>query len=364
MKNLLIGNGINIQFGDNEYCNENIIRRAIGNLENNNYNPELYPFEVGNWLKLLHKEYPNLLDGLYDKLFFTSDVEEALKSFKERYKHRGKYLTIDEIGFEDYFIIHEILCRSEMKYFEKRFKNQDNLRRLFLDSIYNSGKIQNIYKKFPVKFKSYVENYSSIFTTNYDRNIEIFTKKTVFYLHGAFHVLDEVYNQNSLRNQLSDAPVKKTPVIKGHEYLFSNALITGYSKLHNITINSKANVALSKANDAHKKNEFKFESLSKSDVVFLRNLSEVIKLQSENPSLSINEYYPIKEFKKIKGTIDIIGLSPNNDNHLFETINSNSDLQSVRFYYYDIDDIDFVKKAFSNLKVEFIDIRNLWKKIS
>jgi len=77
LKNLLIGNGINIQFGGSENCNKNIITRAIYNLNNNKYNPELYPFKIGNWLNLLHKEFPNLLHGLYDKHAFTSDEKKS-----------------------------------------------------------------------------------------------------------------------------------------------------------------------------------------------------------------------------------------------------------------------------------------------
>ena len=335
MKNLLIGNGINIQYSGNEYCNRSIINRALNNLKDCNFNPALYPFQTGDWLRLLHKEYPNLLDGLYDKHPYLSDEKESLKSFKERYIKLGCNLQIDEIGFEDYFIIHEILCRSEKRYYKKRHENREFLKRLFLDSIYNAGKVQKIYKNFPNKFKSFIDNYNLIFTTNYDINIEYFSEKEVLFLHGAFHILDEVYNQNSLRNQLTDAPVKETPVIKGYEYLFSNSLTTysGYSKLHNMTMNSVANIALSKAYDAYKHNKFDFESLINSDVVFLKNLAEIVKLQNKNPSLSINEYYPIKEFKEIQDSIDIIGLSPNNDNHLFDTINNNSNLKCVRFYY-------------------------------
>ena len=364
MKNLLIGNGINIQFGGNEYCNTSIINRAINNLKVSNFNPELYPFQIGNWLILLHKVYSKLLNGLYDKHAFTSDEKISLKSFKERYINLGNNLQIDEIGFEDYFVIHDILCRSEKGYYKKRHENREFLRRLFLDSIYNTGKVQNIFKNFPIKFKLFIDNYNLIFTTNYDMNIENFLKKNVLYLHGAFHILDEVYNPKSFKNKLSNAPVKKTPVIRGYEYLFSNALTSnsGESKVHNMLMHSQANIGISKFAVGLNNNKFNIEPWINSDDINLKSFGEAIKLKSKNPNESFKEYYPIKDFKKIQNTIDIIGLSPNNDSHLFDIINNNPDLQSVRFYYYDIDDIDFIKKAFSNLTVEFFDIRNLWKR--
>lgn len=40
MKNLLVGNGINIQFGGYENTNEAIIVRGIKNLEKNNFPKE------------------------------------------------------------------------------------------------------------------------------------------------------------------------------------------------------------------------------------------------------------------------------------------------------------------------------------
>ena len=365
MKNLLIGNGINIQFGNNEYCNNNIIKRAINNL-NNNYNPMLYPSEIGDWLMLLHSVYSNLLNGFYDKHAFTSYEQNSLKSFKERYEYLGNNLLIDEIGFEDYFIIHEIFCRSEKKYFEKRHENREYLRRLFLDSIYNNGNIQVLYKKFPNKFKSFIEKYNLLFTTNYDMNIENFSKKRVLYLHGAFHILDEVYNQKSFKNMLANAPIKKNPIIKGYEYLYSNALTThsGESKVHNMLLPKHANNGISKFTDGLNKNKINIETWINSDDINLKSFGEAIKLKSKDSSLSFNEYYPIKDFKKIQDTIDIIGLSPNNDSHLFDIINNNSDLQFVKFYYHDIDDIGFVKKLFSNFTVEFFSVRNLWKRFS
>jgi len=56
---------------------------------------------------------------------------------------------------------------------------------VFIDSIYNNGKINSIYQHFPQRFIEFVNEFDCIFTTNYDKNIELATGREVLYLHGA-----------------------------------------------------------------------------------------------------------------------------------------------------------------------------------
>jgi hypothetical protein len=37
MKNILVGNGINIEFGGKDYCNSEIIKRLMSNLQTKDY---------------------------------------------------------------------------------------------------------------------------------------------------------------------------------------------------------------------------------------------------------------------------------------------------------------------------------------
>ena len=53
MKNVIIGNGVNIQFAGSEYTNESIIKRAITKLETGDYSSEVYTNEIENWIKIL-----------------------------------------------------------------------------------------------------------------------------------------------------------------------------------------------------------------------------------------------------------------------------------------------------------------------
>src|SRR5690606_980046 len=146
------------------------------------------------------------------------------------------------------FLLNELHCRKNGITNPERFYLQEFLRRLFLDSIYNNGKVNLIHEKFPHIFINFLNQFDGTFTTNYDRNIEIATKKEIFYLHGAFHVLAHVYDPKSFRNQLSDRPVEKAPAIGGYEHAFSTALTgsSGAFKQYASDSQQDANSAISK----------------------------------------------------------------------------------------------------------------------
>lgn len=55
---------------------------------------------------------------------------------------------------------------------------------MILDSIYNEGKLQEIYKSMSKKVKDYFADYDEIFTLNYDNNIEHLMGKTFFIYMG------------------------------------------------------------------------------------------------------------------------------------------------------------------------------------
>lgn len=55
---------------------------------------------------------------------------------------------------------------------------------MILDSIYNEGKLQEIYKSMSKKVKDYFADYDEIFTLNYDNNIEHLMGKNVFIYMG------------------------------------------------------------------------------------------------------------------------------------------------------------------------------------
>lgn len=194
MSSIIIGNGIDIQFGGFEYTNKSIIERALLYLKKDDFSIDVYTKEIKTWIYTLHSAVPDFINGHYDQLAVYNDEKEELGSFKKNY---SKNVSISDIGFEYYFLLNELHCRKNKITNPERYYFQEFLRRLFLDSIFNKGKINKIHLNFNPSIVNYISSFDNIFTTNYDRNIELATDKSVLYLHGAFHVLDPVYDSDS-----------------------------------------------------------------------------------------------------------------------------------------------------------------------
>lgn len=362
MRSIILGNGINIQFGGADYLNENIIKRSLNKIKSGEYSKEVYPEEIGTWLIYLFSQVPIICQGDYDQYTFGSDEREGLNEFKSCYKNR---VAIHEVGFEDYFFVNDLCCRKNKIANPERYNFQEMLRRLFLDSIYNNGKINQIYKHFPDRFIEYLNSFENVFTTNYDRNFEHVIEKKVYYLHGAFHMLDDLYNPNGYRNQLSDKPANDAPIIQGYEHVFSTALTTnsGFYKLYSLESANHANTALDKLSEGitnNQKTEQEIETWKNSENSIIRRFYEAIKLKQKDKDFHFPTEYGFDYLKNIGGSVTFIGLSPINDTHLFTCLSENQDVSSVIYYYFDNGD----KKKFLSLittkDVEFKDVREFW----
>ncbi len=275
-------------------------------------------------------------------------------------------MHISEIGFEDYYFLSELYCRKENINNPDRHDIKELLRRLFLDSIFNKGKVLNIFRSFPDYFVKVLKAFDNIFTTNYDNNLELATHKEVFYLHGAFHVLDEVYDRKSLRNMLPDRPVDQSPVITGYEHLFSTALTeySGAQKQSKSEMQQLANQALEKFAESYNNRpdlRSQMDKLKNSSDPLVRNLFTGVKLKSESPNLGVSDDYALSSLSKIMGSVTLMGLSPNNDDHIFKAINDNEGIDSIEFYYYDENEPDAVSTLLCNKNVFLYDIKYFWE---
>ena len=101
-------------------------------------------------------------------------------------------------------------------------------------------------------------------------------------------------------------------------------------------MNSNTNIALSRFAEKTGSDPLFYKQvrgLSKSKDKLLKNIGESILLKQENPNLEYEEYYPIHEFKGLHGSITIIGLSTDNDDHIFKLVNDNDNITEIIFYY-------------------------------
>lgn len=309
---------------------------------------------------------PSIISGDYDKFAVINYEKESLIEFKKRYSNL-RTLSLYDIGIEDYFFIYELFSRENKISNPERFEIRQALKRMFVDAIYNKGKINKLIKRFPHKLREFLLSYDNILTTNYDNNVENFIKKSVYYLHGAFHILDEVYNPNSFRNMLSDSPANNVTIPREFKHLYSNILMTYAGELKDFAMktNFQANSTIDKfIQGMEEKPELvpQIEKWRDDDNSIVRNMYEAISIR-KNTNSKIVEYYPIAEIESIKGTIDIIGLYPNNDSHIFNTIRDNVRVDTINFYFYDKSEISLAEDVLKDKVVTAHSVKELWKSL-
>ena len=110
------------------------------------------------------------------------------------------------------------------------------------------------------------------------------------FTHGAFHIKDQVYNPHSLRNLLTDAPLRRIKVDERYPHLYSNCITTysGDNKLFTIKQGKLANDTIEKFAKGYEENiniKNDINSFLNSDNQILINLAESTKLKIENKEL-------------------------------------------------------------------------------
>lgn len=356
MKTILVGNGIDIQFGGYDYLNSSIIRRAIDNVECKRFNPLDYPPDILSYINELF-EYARMI--LIDPKCIENKVwdkwdKEILKNFLIRYTPHT-LTSVEDLGFEDYFFIQKLMFNAtydpKIGNWKERQEYYEYLRRFFLDAIYNDGKLLEI--EYPSKLSSFFKQFDKIFSLNYDKNIEKITDCPVYYLHGAFHILNEKYNNDSPMNILMNIHTD----LKGREHLYSTALTTycGEEK-------EKLLIQADQINTFFKSATALKEKCIKSGTKMHSQLARIIDAYEKCPGYTYPQNYCYDKFENIKGSLTILGLSPMNDEHILKIINSKID--HIRYYYYSLGNYEkectIIKEIFPEKEIEFVDVVSFW----
>lgn len=372
MNNLLVGNGINIQFNKKDYTTQQLVLRILKNCDREDFPSHIivnFPYLLKNYIGQLFLEARDILEDKYDSYTNCFAEVESLKSFKKRYKDKINILRITDIGFEDYYLIHDLVCHKTNTQNPKQYYIREAMRIAYLYAIYNDGKINTLYQEYPRKFIDYLIGFDNIFTTNYDLNVELATQKQVYHIHGQFDKKSDVYLLNSFRNQLPDAPIKEIEIDENYFYLYSNALTTHSGAYKELQIKqiSQANsvvekMAMAYNNDPKIKQEVDSWTIEANKLT--ANMGYAIQLKVVNPSLTFSDNYHFDIFKNITGTLQILGLSPWNDFHIFESVND-SDIDKCVYYYFDESECDKIKELLPELnvqgKIEFLSVKAFWE---
>lgn len=366
MNHLLFGNGLVIQFGGARYTNRSIIKRCLRNVRTGDYPGHLYPRECADMLHALHGEYPSVLRGGYDRYAVAGFEKSALADFKRRYTGNPR-LAIHDMGFEDYFLIFELVHNKLQVGNPDRFQSRGVLRRMLLDSIYDCGAIQLVYKRFPKGLAEFVAAHNTVFTTNFDQNLESTSGTEIHHLHGAFHVLSDVYDPSSFRNQLSEDLLDGEKVDDRYLHLYSSCLVSYVSELKDWPMRQAdlANTAMDKFMSAYKNDPSIREQIHAWDETtpLLRRLAEAVKLKVGRPELAHRQQYPAKELLEVSGTLRIIGLSPNNDDHVFARIRENDRISLVEYYSFSDMDSRSALQILQGKDVSIRDVHQLWRSL-
>lgn len=350
-KSILIGNGININFGGKAYSNEFIMKRIIFNALENRYDPlfggKIRGDEIAAIFRDLAKWANEISEGKYDA-FILDNEKTTLADFKERYTCKLEHYY--EVGLEDWLFILYVFFLKNKDLLNDWPLVKQGFEQMMLDAIYNDGDIQKIYKSMGSSVKKWLLSYDNIFTLNYDNNIEELINNPIFHLHGDYGTLADGENPETVIGYIN-ASKGQSVVVPNFEHCYCNALF-GY------TGDYKYEIAF-----AFEKGEVGLRALAKSGIpseYFPAPIAEMLQVHQEHPELSFCSSYYFDKFRALTGELHIIGMSPNNDNHVFKLINE-SDLEKIVFYYYSKNEIQNLLPI--DHKIEFRSVQDLWKEL-
>lgn len=351
-KSILIGNGININFGGKAYTNDFIIKRILFNARANKYESlfdgEINGNEIANIFVELAKWTNEIAAGKYDAII-PENEKSILEDFKNRYNWKLSHYY--EVGLEDWLFILHVYFLQNADIADNWSSAKQGFERMMLDAIYNDGDIQNLHKVMGRPVKRWLLEFSNVFTLNYDNNVEDLIKHPVFHLHGDFRTLANSENPQTLLGYIRKTKGENVDIPEDFEHCFCNALFD-YAGEH------KYEIAC-----AFEKGSEGLQSLEKSGIppaFFPAPIEELLDVHKEHPRLAFGSNYHFTEFKKITGELHIIGMSPNNDYHIFKLIDE-SNVDKVVFYCFT--DGKPKKGLPIHQEVEYRSVQKLWKQL-
>ena len=322
-QNLLVGNGINIQFGGADvYSGYATMSRVVKNIKKGKYTALTEnSLTIDEQLDILNKMV-KVIDQIKagkcrdraDGLFMMMELDRITRTYPVN-------SSISSVFLEDYFLAFEI--------FNNGFRATDGeeqsdiykktifafLRQMIVDGIYNEGSINDVYKNFYPGMSKYLHKFSNIFTTNYDYNLEnlLGNSDKVCHLHGEFGKLAPEYDKTSMyyTANKSECDTLISRKVSGLDHVYSDAIMSWS---------------------------------------WLDKYGELIEPDTKN-----------KEglFKSISGQLEILGLAPTNDEHLFLMLNKNPKINSVVYYYMKDEDIVELPKHITK-RVTYKKVSKLW----
>lgn len=362
MKSILVGNGINIQFANAAYSSEFIIKRAYFNSLQGKYdslfNNEILGKDVANIIKSFIFIGNNILD---DKFSYVEEpmLKEAIEDFKDRYRHIKSFTKYSHIMLEDWFLLIKLFFIENTDVEEQWLSAKQGFEQIFLDAIYNDGYIENIHTKMTKDIAKYLKSFDCIFSLNYDSNIETLINKEVFHLHGCYNNLSDGENKDTVLGYMRF--INGEQVLQEHiKHCFCNALLDYSGRLKKFRTEQidKLSAELDRLKQLNRCNPSEYEKYISEIKKRDEHSYSVITTSIANPLLSAGTNYHFNDLSTLTGELVILGMSPNNDAHIFESINESS-IEKVYFYNYGSLDVTLpISKPY-----EILNVDDLWNKL-
>lgn len=337
----LIGNGLNIQIGGDDYLNKWLIVRLLAKAKAGEYD-ELFmdnkgePIVTGEGIIILFNKMVTIANSVrkneYDQVVKDSnkvDIIQALKDFKARYTY--KITSVEQVGMEDWFLILLLSLIEQSDILDQYESAKQGFERMILDSIYCGGEIQKLHLKLGKIARAYFKDFDNIFTVNYDNNLEYITQKPIFHLHGDFLIKSISENSNNVYGYIRKQKKQKVWFPPQFEHCNCNAILdfSGKRKYELATNMTKAYMEFEKIRKMSKDDKKNYVSLL---AQLPKEQREIVEIGIEK-DLILGHNYHFQDFEQLTGTLTIIGLAPENDAHIFKSINE-SNVENIIFYNY------------------------------
>ncbi len=236
MKSVLLGNGININFGGKAYSNRFIINRIIFNAKANKYDALFNNSLSGEDIVIVFDGFKDIakkiIDGKYDSLE-NKDVADAIKSFQGRYKDRSISKVYD-IMLEDWFFLIKMFFIENSDLSIQWQAAKQGFEQLILDGIYNDGMLNTLNKNMNKKVKHFFSEFDNIFTLNYDNNIDKLVNREVLHLHGDYSVLPDSENPDTLIGALRNEKGENIIIFESQDHAPSIEIYSKITKIQNL----------------------------------------------------------------------------------------------------------------------------------
>lgn len=189
------------------------------------------------------------------------------------------------------------------------------------------------------------------------------TKKSVFHLHGDFKVLANSENPENVLGFIRSNEGSRV-IVNGMEHCFCNALLNYSGKLKYKTANDNHRLIEASKDFVY---QYQFDPIFQEQLYDLKEKKpfeyQMIMTKIQHPELNMATEYHFDRFESITDELHIIGMSPNNDEHILNLITNNKSLQKVVFYYFSEEEKCYIKEHFSEELFICKSVQDLWKSL-